>query len=75
MDTDTGTQERITYRDGFDALPVFSPDGKRLMWTSKGRTADKTSQLFIADFRVNGGPAASAVPDSRSGLDDAATSR
>ena len=50
MDTDTGKQERITYREGFDGLPVFSPDGTKLMWTSKGRAADKTSQLFIADF-------------------------
>ena len=37
-------------REGFDGLPVFSPDGKKMMWTSKGRTADDTSQLFIADF-------------------------
>ena len=50
MDTRTGKQERITYREGFDALPVFSNDGRKLMWTSKGRTADNTSQLFIADF-------------------------
>jgi Tol biopolymer transport system component len=52
MDVDTATEERITYADGFDGLPAFSPDGKRLMWTSKGRTADKTSQLFIADFTL-----------------------
>ena len=50
MDTETGKQERITSREGFDGLPVFSPDGKKMMWTSKGRTADDTSQLFIADF-------------------------
>jgi Tol biopolymer transport system component len=50
MDTETGKQERITSREGFDGLPVLSPDGKRMMWTSKGRTADDTSQLFIADF-------------------------
>jgi Tol biopolymer transport system component len=59
MDTETGRQERITDREGFDGLPVFSPDGKRLMWTSKGRTADNTSQLFIADF-VNGPEATAA---------------
>jgi Tol biopolymer transport system component len=53
MDTETGAQERVTYRDGFDGLPVFSADGSKLMWTSKGRTPDNTSQLFIADF-VNG---------------------
>ncbi|MBI1924177.1 PD40 domain-containing protein, partial [Candidatus Poribacteria bacterium] len=25
---------RVTYTEGFDGLPVFSPDGKRLCWTS-----------------------------------------
>jgi TolB protein len=50
MDVDKGDEERITYHEGFDGLPVFSPDGKRLMWTSSGRTADRKSQLFIADF-------------------------
>ena len=52
MDTETGAEERITFREGFDGLPVFSPDGKKLMWTSSGRTADKKSQLFIADFEL-----------------------
>ena len=52
MDVDTGRETRITYQEGFDGLPVFSPDGKRLMWTSSGRTADRKSQLFIADFTV-----------------------
>ena len=32
-----------------DVLPVFSPDGKWLMWTSK-RTAEKTSQVWAARF-------------------------
>ena len=53
MDTETGALERITYADGFDGLPVFSRDGKQMLWTSKGRSADKTSQLFIADFQVD----------------------
>ncbi len=38
---------RVTYTDGFDGLPVFSPDGTRLAWTTN-RTADKKSQIFIA---------------------------
>jgi len=25
---------RVTYTDGFDGLPVPSPDGKQLAWTS-----------------------------------------
>jgi Tol biopolymer transport system component len=52
MDVDTGKEERITFAEGFDGLPVFSPDGKRLMWTSSGRTADRKSQLFLADFTL-----------------------
>jgi len=40
---------RVTFTDGFDGLPVFSPDGKTLAWTS-GRTADGRSQIFTADW-------------------------
>jgi Tol biopolymer transport system component len=45
---------RITDQAAADVLPVFSPDGKRLMWTSN-RTADHSSQLWIADFRLPSG--------------------
>jgi TolB protein len=40
---------RITYTDGFDGLPAFSPDGKYLMWSSK-RAPDNSVQLFLAKF-------------------------
>lgn len=40
---------RVTDRAGFDGLPVFTPDGKRLSWTSS-RTSDKKPQIFIADW-------------------------
>jgi dipeptidyl aminopeptidase/acylaminoacyl peptidase/biopolymer transport protein ExbD len=40
---------RVTDTDGFDGLASFSPDGKKLTWTS-GRTAKKDSQIFIADW-------------------------
>lgn len=57
MDVDGGGEpERITYHDGFDGLPVFSPDGKSLMWTSSGRTPDRKSQLFLADFTLEPDP-------------------
>ncbi len=56
MDVDSGTKTRITHHEGFDGLPVFSPDGKRMMWTSSGRTRDKQSQLFIADFTLEPNP-------------------
>jgi Tol biopolymer transport system component len=43
-----GTREpvRVTFTDGFDGLPVFSPDGEKLCWTSS-RTSEHKSQLFI----------------------------
>jgi Tol biopolymer transport system component len=40
---------RVTYSDGFDGLPVFSPDGTRLSWSSS-RTPDKKPQIFIAGW-------------------------
>lgn len=47
---DDGTYAtRITYCDGFDGLPVFSPDGKYVMWSGK-RSKDNTTQLFLARF-------------------------
>lgn len=42
---------RITDNSAADVLPVFSPDGKKLMWTST-RTDDHSSQLFIGDFKL-----------------------
>jgi hypothetical protein len=49
-----GEPVRVTDHASADVLPVFSPDGKRLMWTS-GRSADGTSQLWIADFSLPDG--------------------
>jgi len=41
---------RVTYAtNAFDGLPVFSPDGKKLCWSS-GRTSDGKSQLFLGDW-------------------------
>jgi Tol biopolymer transport system component len=46
-----GTHEpvRVTYSDGFDGLPVFSPNGHQLCWSS-GRTSDGKTQLFMAKW-------------------------
>jgi len=49
MNVDTGEQVRITYAPGADVLPVFSPDGSKLMWTST-RAGHQPAQLYIADF-------------------------
>ena len=62
LNVNTGTRERITHHEGFDGLPVFSPDGHRMMWTSSGRTKDKQSQLFIADFLDPAPPAQEPEP-------------
>jgi TolB protein len=46
-----GSPLRVTDFAGADVLPVFSPDGNQLMWTST-RTDDHSSQLFLADFKL-----------------------
>jgi Tol biopolymer transport system component len=40
---------RVTYTDGFDGLPTFSPDGNQLAWTSN-RTSNQQSQIFLATW-------------------------
>ena len=46
-----GDAVRITDSMAADVLPVFTPDGRQLMWTST-RTEDHSAQLFIADFQL-----------------------
>jgi len=43
--------ERITFNTTFDSFPLFSPDGKKLVWASN-RDPDKPRQtdIFIADW-------------------------
>ena len=49
VETIGGIARPVTMHEAHDIDPVFSPDGKRMMWTST-RTADNSSQLFIADW-------------------------
>jgi Tol biopolymer transport system component len=46
-----GTKEpvRVTYSDGFDGLPVPSPNGRQLAWTSS-RSGGTNGQLFLAEW-------------------------
>ena len=49
MNIETGKTTRITHAPGQDVLPVFSPDFKKLMWTSS-RDGRSPTQLYLADF-------------------------
>jgi Tol biopolymer transport system component len=50
MDVTDAQPRRVTFAPAADVLPVFSPDGKRLMWTSARRDKTRDSQIFLADF-------------------------
>ena len=41
---------RITNCSGADVLPVFSHDGKWMMWTAQRGTGEKSSQIWAAEF-------------------------
>jgi Tol biopolymer transport system component len=61
-----GTKEpvRVTHSDGFDGLPVPSPDGNRLAWTSS-RGGGREGQLFLADWNHEAARKALAASPSR----------
>ncbi len=56
---------RVSFTDGFDGLPVFSPDGRKLCWTSN-RTASKQSQIFLAAWDHEAALAALGLADAKS---------
>jgi TolB protein len=48
---DDGTRKtRITFTNGADILPIFSPDGKYLMWSSKRN--GQSTQIYLAKFHL-----------------------
>ncbi len=51
MNIETGKTTRLTHAPGQDVLPVFSPDCKKILWTSS-RDGRSPTQLYIADFTV-----------------------
>src|SRR4029079_7263046 len=56
---------RVTYSDGFDGLPVPSPDGRQLAWTSS-RGGGREGQIYLAAWNHEAARAAlKAAPDRR----------
>ena len=51
VDLDGKNLQRLTFTDGFDGFPMFSPDGKQLVWISgrNGKVPHETN-VFIADW-------------------------
>lgn len=39
---------RVTYEDGFDGLPVFSPDGNNIAWTKRNNKGE--SQIYLGQW-------------------------
>lgn len=56
-----GKRARITDARGADVLPVFSRDGKTMMWTCQ-RGPERSSQVWVADFDLPGAIARLAPP-------------
>ena len=62
---------RVTYTDGFDGLPVFSPDGARLSWSSA--RGGSGTQIYLADWNHSAARAALGVAPERGGAGSAST--
>jgi Tol biopolymer transport system component len=43
-----GKPIRITFDDGFDGLPTFSPDGTKISWTKRNEKGE--SQIYLANW-------------------------
>lgn len=46
-----GAPIRVTFADGFDGLPTFAPDGKKISWTHRNEKGE--SQIYLADWDHN----------------------
>lgn len=55
---------RVTYTDGFDSLPVFTPDGRHLAWTTT-RAGEGQSQIFLADWNDAAARKALGLPPAK----------
>ena len=55
-----------TYTDGFDGLPVPSPDGRQLAWTSS-RAGSREGQIYLATWNHQNALAALKAAPARKG--------
>ncbi|MEQ9410821.1 MAG: M28 family peptidase [Fuerstiella sp.] len=65
---------RVTYTPGFDGLPVFTPDGNRISWTTN-RTTNSQSQIFLAEWNHKQALQLLGLESSADEADRAMTSR
>jgi len=52
---------RVTFLEGFDGLPVFSPDGSKISFTRRGDKGD--SQIYLADWNDKAARRALGLPE------------
>lgn len=66
-----GTKEpvRVTYTDGFDGLPVPTPDGRQLSWTST-RHHGEGGQIYLGSWNHEAALAALAAAPPRGGHEE-----
>jgi Tol biopolymer transport system component len=57
---------RVTYTEGFDGLPVPSPDGRQLAWTSS-RGGGREGQIYLASWNHQAAEAALKAAPARKG--------
>jgi Tol biopolymer transport system component len=51
VDRDGAKLERLTFAGGFQAFPMFSPDGKKLVFAStRNAQGPREINIFIADW-------------------------
>jgi TolB protein len=52
VDIDGKNLQQITFDSMFDAFPMFSPDGKKLIFSSnRNNNGSHETNLFIADWK------------------------
>jgi Tol biopolymer transport system component len=63
---------RITDASGADVLPVFSRDGRTMMWTAQRGEGERSSQVWVAAFDIEAAKAKGAAARGTPGAAPAA---